>query len=197
MEVPTARPEQKGPRLRSWFRYAGRAGVILGAVCAGVILAAVAYGVALFVFEPEGAPGVARATAFKCFTRAERAYFRQLRRIADDRREHLDTVRGSMTGLRDDRQLAQDPEWRQELYARMARFTTRSREMAQINGPPSTRAIQQNLSSMSESATSFAKKYLHGVRAGDTGSIAEARVALRDAQLRMLRTQEMGRELCD
>ena len=194
MEVPTARPEQEEPRPRSWFRYAGRVGVILGVVCAGVILAALAYGVVLLVFEPEG---VARATAFKCFTRAERAYFRQLRRIADDRREHLDTVQESMKTLRDDRQLAQDPEWRQELYARMARFTTRSREMAQINGPPSTRAIQQNLSSMSESATSFAKKYLHGVRAGDTGSIAEARLALRGAQLRMLRTQELGRELCD
>ena len=62
----------------------------------------------------------------------------------------------------------QDPQWRWDLPAHMAAFTSSSRAMAQINGPPAARPIQRNLGAMSESATSFARHYLHGVRTDDT-----------------------------
>jgi len=48
-----------------------------------------------------------------------------------------------------------------------------------------------------QSATSFAKLYLNGVRTNDRGVIAESRTSLRDSQRRMLRTQGFGEELCD
>ena len=142
-----------------------------------LIAAGVVYGVALFIFEPEGLPGSSRAATFKCLSRAERTYFRQLRWIADERREHLITVHESLAQLESDRQLSQDLEWRRSLSTDMARFTLSSREMAQINRPPSARAIQRNLFAMSESATSFTRLYLHGVRTSDSGAIAEARTA--------------------
>lgn len=70
----------------------------------------------------------------------------------------------------------------------MAAFTSISRAVAQVNGPPSARAMQRNLAAMSESATSFARLYLRGVRTNDIGAIAESKSNLRNPQRGMLRT---------
>ena len=188
---------EHAPQPRTWSRYVKRAAIILGVVFAALIVAVVVYGVVLFVLEPEDAPGASRVAAFKCLSRAERVYFRQLRGVADERRQHLDRVVEFMEQRATDPRVSQDPQWRWDLSAHMAAFTSSSRAMAQINGPPSARPIQRNLSAMSESATSFARHYLHGVRTNDTGAIAEARTALRDTQRGMLRTQQMGKQLCD
>jgi len=188
---------EHAPQPRPWSRYVKRAAVILGVVTAGLLVAVVVYGVVLFVFEPEGAPASSRVAAFKCLSRAERVYFRQLRGIAEERRQHLDRVVEFMEQRGADLRVSQDPQWRWDLSGHMAAFTSSSRAMAQVNGPPSTRPIQRNLSAMSESATSFARHYLHGVRTNDPDAIAEARTALRDAQRGMLRTQQMGKQLCD
>ena len=185
------------PRQRPWARHVTRAAIVLGAFFAAVIVAVVIYGVVLFVFVPEDAPGASRVAAFKCLSRAERVYIRQLRGIADERRQHLDRVVEFMEQRGADPRVGQDPQWRWDLSAHMAAFTSSSRAMAQINGPPSARPIQRNLGAMSESATSFARHYLHGVRTNDPDAIAEARSALRDSQRGMLRTRVLGEGLCD
>ena len=185
------------PQPRPWSRYAKRTAVILCAAGAALIVAVVVYGVVLFVFEPEDAPGASRVAAFKCLSRAERVYIRQLRGIADERRQHLDSVVEFMEQRGADPRVSQDPQWRWDLSTHMAAFTSSSRAMAQINGPPSARPIQRNLGAMSESATSFARHYLHGVRTNDPDAIAEARTALRDSQRGMLRTRVLGEGLCD
>lgn len=185
------------PLPRPWSRHLKRAAIILGAVFAALIVAVVVYGVVLFVLEPEDAPGASRVAAFKCLSRAERAYFRQIRGIADERRQHLDAVVEFMEQRGVDPRVSQDPQWRWDLSTHMAAFTGSSRAMAQVNGPPSARPIQRNLGAMSESATSFARHYLHGVRTNDPDAIAEARGALRDSQRGMLRTRVLGEGLCD
>lgn len=196
MENTTDQPETS-PQQRPWSRYVKRAAIILGTSGAALILAVMVYGVVLFVFEPEDAPGASRVAAFKCLSRAERVYFRQLRGTADERRQHLDSVMEFMEQRRADPRVSQDPQWRWDLSGHMAAFTSSSRAMAQINGPPSARPIQRNLGAMSESATSFARHYLHGVRTNDPDVIAEARSALRDSQRGMLRTRVLGEGLCD
>ena len=188
---------EHGPQPHRWSRYVRRAAVILGAAGAALIVAVVLYGVVLFVFEPEDAPASSRVAAFKCLSRAERVYIRQLRRIADERRQRLDTVVAFMEQRGADPRVGQDPQWRWDLSTHMAAFTSSSRAMAQINGPPSARPIQRNLGTMSESATSFARHYLHGVRTNHPDAIAEARSALRDSQRGMLRTRVMSEGLCD
>lgn len=196
MENTTDQPETS-PQQRRWPRYVKRASIILGAVFAALIAAVVVYGVVLFALEPEDAPGASRVAAFKCLSRAERAYFRQLRGIADERRQHLDAVVEFMEQRGADPRVSQDPQWRWDLSTHMAAFTGSSRAMAQVNGPPSARPIQRNLGAMSASATSFARHYLHGVRTNDPDAIAEARSALRDSQRGMLRTRVLGEGLCD
>lgn len=196
MESNTERIEQAS-QPRPWSRYVKRAAIISGATGAALIVAVVVYGVVLFVLEPEDAPGSSKVAAFKCLSRAERAYFRQLRGIAEERRQHLDAVVEFMEQRGADPRVSQDPQWRWDLSTHMAAFTGSSRAMAQINGPPSARPIQRNLSAMSESATSFARHYLHGVRTNDSDAIAEARSALRDSQRAMLRTRVLGEGLCD
>ena len=188
---------EHAPQPRHWSRYVKRTAIILGAVLTAVIVAVVVYAVVLFVFEPEGAPASSRVAAFKCLSRAERVYIRQLRGMADERRQHLDKVVEIMEQRGADPRVSQDPRWRWDLSTHMAAFTSSSQAMAQINGPPSARPIQRNLGAMSESATSFARHYLHGVRTNDPDAIAEARSALRDSQRGMLRTRVLGEELCD
>ena len=185
------------PQQRPRSRYVKRSAIILAAAGAALIVAVVVYAVVLFVLEPEDAPGASRVAAFKCLSRAERVYIRQLRGIAEERREHLDRVVEFMEQRRADPRVSQDPQWRWDLSTHMAAFTSSSRAMAQINGPPSARPIQRNLSAMSESATSFARHYLHGVRTNDPDAIADARTALRDSQRGMLRTRVLGEGLCD
>ena len=197
MDNPAADQTERTLQPRRWSRYVKRVAIVLGGLIAAVIVAVVAYGVALFVFEPEGVPASTRVAAFKCLSRAERTYIRQLRGTADERRQHLDSVIEFMEQRRADPRVSQDPQWRWDLSGHMAAFTSSSRAMAQINGPTSVRPIQRNLGAMSESATRFARHYLHGVRTNDPDAIAEGRTALRDSQRGMLRTQGMSKELCD
>ena len=194
MENTTDQTEH-APQPRPWSRYTQRAIIVLSAAVAALIVTVVAYGAVLFVFEPDDAPGASRVAAFKCLSRAERVYFRQLRKTADERRQHLDSVVEFMEQRRADPRVSQDPQWRWDLSGRVAAFTSSSRAMAQINGPPSARPIQRNLGAMSESATSFARHYLHGVRTNNPEAIAEARSALRDSQRGMLRTRVLGEGL--
>ncbi len=197
MDNPAADQTEHAPQPRPWSRYVKRTAIVLGVVIAALIVVVVLYGVVLFVFEPEGAPAFSRVAAFKCLSRAERVYIRQLRGIADERRQHLDSVVEFMEQRGADPRVGEDPQWRWDLSTHMAAFTSSSRAMAQINGPPSARPIQRNLGAMSESATSFARHYLHGVRTNDPDAIAEARSALRDSQRGMLRTRVLGEGLCD
>lgn len=195
VENPTDQPESEASRRRR-RPSPKRLAMALAAAFGAIVLAVAAYGVVLFVFQPEDLPGSSRLAAFKCLSRAERAYIRQLRGAAAERRAHLDTVQVYMKQLDEDRQLGRTIQWRQGLSTHMARFTRSSREMAQINGPPSTDDIKDNLTSMSESATSFARQYLQGVRDDNPTFIARSRSSLRDSQLRMLRTQQQGQALC-
>ena len=115
MDNPAADQTEHAPQQRPWSRYGKRAAVILCAAGAALIVAVVVYGVVLFVFEPEDAPGASRVAAFKCLSRAERVYIRQLRGIADERRQHLDSVVEFMEQRGADPRVSQDPQWRWDL----------------------------------------------------------------------------------